>query len=88
MPCLAANSDSSSRRATYRMLYVLVAKHSFPSRLHQEPTVHKSVPKPTSPASFKTTRGSPSYSQAFQPVPRGSGTGDERGRERAAGENR
>jgi len=50
------------------MLYVLVAKHSFPSRLHQEPTVHKSVPKPTAPASFKTTRGFPSSSQAFQPV--------------------
>jgi len=57
MPWLAADSDPSFRRSTYRTFYVLVAKHSFPSRLHQEPTVHKSVPKPTSPTSFKTTRG-------------------------------
>jgi len=28
--------------------------------------VHKSVPKPTAPASFKTTRGFPSYPQASQ----------------------
>ena len=67
MPRLAANSDSSLRSAAGRPPSVLLAKHSFPSRLHQDPTVHKSVPKPTAPASFQTTRGFPSYSQTFQP---------------------
>jgi len=64
MSWLAADPDSSSRISTCRTLYVLLTKHSFPSRLHQEPTVHKSVPNPISPASFKTTRGLPSRSQA------------------------
>jgi len=29
--------------------YVLLRKHCFPPRLHWDPTVHKSVPKPTDP---------------------------------------
>jgi len=70
---LAANPHPSFRRPARRAPCVLSAKHSFPSRPHQEPTVHKSVPKPTAPASFKTTRGFPSYSQAVQPVGRGAG---------------
>jgi len=49
MPWLAADSDPASRSSTWRTLYVLLTKHSFPSRLHQEPTVHKSVPRPVPP---------------------------------------
>jgi len=37
MPWLAANFDLSSRRAACRRLYLLLTKHSFPSRLHHEP---------------------------------------------------
>jgi len=68
MHWLVANSDRLCRSPAYRVLYLLFRKHSFPSRLHQEPTVHRSVPKPTDPASFKAARGFPSYSQALQPV--------------------
>jgi len=52
------------RPPTQETLRVFSARHSFPSRLHWKPTVHKSVPKPTAPAPFKATRGSPSWSQA------------------------
>ena len=65
MHWLTANSDPSRRTPGHRTLSILSAKHSFPSRLHQKPTAHKSVPKPTARAPFKATRGFPSYPQAL-----------------------
>jgi len=40
--------------------FLCASLHARPPRLHWEPTLDKSVPKPTAPASFKTTRGFPS----------------------------
>jgi len=68
MPSLTPDPGSSPRSAAGRTPRALSSEHSFPSRLRLKPTVHKSVPKPTAPPSFKTTRGFPSQSQAFQPV--------------------
>jgi len=51
MPWLAADSELPFQSSEFGALYVLLTKHSFPSHLHQELTVHKSVPKPTATAS-------------------------------------
>jgi len=79
MPSLGVNPDLSFQGSACRVLYLLFRKHSFPSRLHWEPTVHKSVPKPTAPTFLTPIRARDvvdgvdmvdkvSVAQAFQPV--------------------